>query len=453
MVERTPSYEELEAIVAQLREENRRLSERVETLEAELAEARQAAARQAAPFRRREALKKPDAEKKRPGRTAGHEGHYRQRPAQIDEAIEAPLPGCPHCQGELSDVRPCVQVIEELPPVSPRRIKLTTWCGHCARCGEVRSTHPLQTSTAVGAAGTHLGPRAQALAVALNHQLGLTMSRTCEALRVLSGLRLTPGGLSQLLARVGRRVASWHAEIRRQIRASDALYGDETSWYVAQPGWWLWVFTTPAATLYRVERGRGADVVRDTLGEDFHGVLVSDCLSSYNPIDCRKHKCIAHHLRALKEHAAVLERRGIFSRYLLCWKIHLQDVIETWKQRATYSATAYAEKLAQLERGVDNLLHEAPAEPEEEAFGNRLRRQRAHLLGCLHDPAAEPTNNRAERDLRPAVISRKISCGNRTLAGKITWETLRSIVVTAQKQGRDLLEELPRRLTLALPPP
>jgi transposase len=452
MLERTPSYEELETLVGQLRDENRRFAERVEALQAELAEARQAAARQAAPFRRREALKKPDAEKKRPGRAPGHEGHYRQMPEQIDETIEAPLPGCPHCHGELSDVRPCVQVIEELPPVTPRRIKLTTWCGHCAQCGEVRSAHPLQTSTAVGAAGTHLGPRAQALAVTLNHQLGLTMSRTCEALRVMSGLKLTPGGLSQLLARVGRRLEPWYAEIRRQIRESAAVFGDETSWYVTRP-WWLWVFTTPAATLYRVEPGRGADVVLDTLGEDFRGVLVSDCLASYNPIECRKHKCIAHHLRVLKERAAVLERRGIFSRYLLCWKIQLQDVIETWKQRDARSPAEYAEKVAQLQRGVDNLLDEAPAEPEEEAFGNRLRRVRAHLLGCLADPAAEPTNNRAERDLRPAVISRKLSCGNRTHAGKTTWETLRSIVVTAQKQGRDLLEELPRRLTLAIPPP
>ncbi len=164
MLERTPSYEDLEPLVGQLRDQNCRLTERVEALEAELAEARQAAARQAAPFRRREGLKKPAAEKKRPGRAPGHEGYYRPRPEQIDDTIEAPLPGCPHCHGELSDVRPCVPVIEELPPVTPRRIKLTTWCGNCPRCGEVRSTHPLQTSTAVGAAGTHLGPRAQALA-------------------------------------------------------------------------------------------------------------------------------------------------------------------------------------------------------------------------------------------------------------------------------------------------
>src|SRR5262249_61482838 len=75
----------------------------------------------------------------------------------------------------------------------------------------------------------------------------------------------------------------------------------ETSWSVGGRGPWLWVFTTASETVYRVESSRGRAVVTDTLGADFPGVLVSDCLASYEKVPYRTHKCIAHHLKAIAE--------------------------------------------------------------------------------------------------------------------------------------------------------
>jgi transposase len=440
-----PSYDELAELLREQAAEIARLKARIAELEEQL----RAALRPTAPFRRRESQKKPVEEHKRPGRAEGHEGCYRLRPSAVDQEIDVPLTGCPHCQGELDDVRRCEQIVEELPPVQPVRVKLTTWTGLCPRCGPVRSTHPLQTSTAVGAAGTHLGPRAQAVAILLAHQSGLSMRRACRTLDQLCGLRLSPGGLAQLLQRAAGRLEAWWAEIAQNIRDSRAVFADETSWYVGRPGWWLWVFTTPETTLYRVEDSRGSDVVHETLGSSFEGTLVSDCLASYNRIDCRKHKCIAHHLRVLSEHETALHKRGRSSSYLLMWKLHLKDVIATWKNRPNLSEVDYARKVLQLTRGVNQLLERSPPEPEEAAFRNRLRRQQDHLLGCLREPAAEPTNNRAERDLRPAVIDRKLSCGNKTHAGKHAWEVLRSVVTTIAKRRLDTIDALTPRLRLA----
>ena len=56
-----------------------------------------------------------------------------------------------------------------------------------------------------------------------------------------------------------------------------------------------------------------------------------------------------------------------------------------------------------LRRQAESLLNRSPPEAQEAKFRNRLVEQRRHLWGCLEEPAAEPTNNRAERDLRPAV--------------------------------------------------
>ncbi len=154
----------LQAENQSLRQRVRELEPLVTQLQQRIEELERAAARQAAPFRRQDKNKKPPGQHKPPGRPPGHPPAFRPPPTQIDEDIEMRLDQCPQCGGPLTDVQPCEQYIEDLPPVRPHVTKLTTYVGTCPCCGEVRSTHPLQVSTASGAAGTHLGARALALA-------------------------------------------------------------------------------------------------------------------------------------------------------------------------------------------------------------------------------------------------------------------------------------------------
>jgi hypothetical protein len=311
----------------------------------------------------------------------------------------------------------------------------------------------LQTSDATGAAGVHLGPRAAALAVVLNKHHGLTMRRTCSVLRELTGLRLTPGGLSQRIDRLADRVENDYENLVNQIRGSPVVNADETSWWVGGPGWWLWTFTCPDVTVYRVDESRAGQVVTDMLGEDFAGVLVSDCLSSYNPSEYRKHKCIAHHLRAIE--AALRLEDAKNSTYLQEWKQLFKNVIAVhrlWEQK-TLNDQAVAAKRVILDAEADRLLAHTPAPGGETKIHNRLNKQRDHLLGCLKDVRVEPTNNRAERSLRPAVIARKLSSGNKTDRGRKSWETLASLAATAHQTGKDFIQFLATRAALTYTPP
>jgi len=447
---------------AQLRQQNRkltqtvtRLGDQVEQLTQEVRQLRQqleqaqaAAARQAAPFRRREPLKKPPEQRKKPGRRAGHAGAHRRTPP-IDHLQVVPLPCCPRCGGAIHDVHRVEQVIEEIPPVKPVVYKVLTYRATCDRCGEVCSRHPLQTSEATGAAGVHLGPRAIALAVALNKHHGLTMRRTCKILRQLTGLELTAGGLSQMVDRVADRVAGDYEGLVNQIRGSPAVNADETSWWVGGPGWWLWTFTCPEVTVYRVDASRGSQVVDQVLGEDFAGVLVSDCLSSYDPATYRKHKCIAHHLRAIEAAGRLPGQTD--PTYLRQWRLLLKSVIalhRLWEEKVLTDDDIAAKRLA-LEAWVDQLLAQPCTQGGDARVKNRLAKQRPHLLGCLKDVRVEPTNNRAERALRPAVIARKLSCGNKTDRGRRSWQILASLGATCHQTGRDYIAFLADRLTLA----
>lgn len=424
----------------QLEEANGALRGRIEELEREVA-------RQAAPFRRRESRKVPPEQKKRPGRKGGHRGAYRRVPEYVDEEIEVPLPWCPCCAGPVEDRVPLVQYIEEIPPVRPKVIRLVTWQGECVRCGAVSSTHPLKTSGAQGVAGVHLGPRALALAALLNKHLGLSMRKTCRVLAQGLGLSITPGGLSQAMDRVADKVESSYEVLVERLRQSDAVFADETSWYVGEPGWWLWVFTNPEATLYVVHSSRGSQVVREVLGDEFAGMLVSDCLASYDPIDCRKHKCIGHHQKAIAK--ARDQPDTTDPRYLDRCKQFFQAVIYLYDLREILPAEDFAAKRAHLEATCRQLLDEPVTQAGDVAVQNRLLKQWPHLLGCLYEPAAEPTNNRAERQLRPAVISRKVSCGNKTERGKRTWEILSSLAATCQQNADDFIHYLVVRLPLA----
>jgi hypothetical protein len=433
----------LEQTVRDLLDQNRQLQEQFD-------EQARAAARQAAPFRRRPSQKVPEGSRKRPGRTPGHPGVHRVVPDHIDEHADVPLTGCPHCGGPVTAVEAIEQFIEEVPPVRPHVTRLVTYRGRCATCGEVHSSHPLQTSTATGAAKTQLGPRARALAAGLNKQFGLTMRKTCRVLRLVAGLALSPGGLAQAVQRTAAKVEPAFDSLVTEVRAAPAVFADETSWYVGAPGYWLWTFTTADATVYHVDHSRGRQVVLDTLGAGFAGILVSDCLASYEGLPYRMHKCIGHHQKAIAEARGRPDTKD--PGYLNEWKLLFTMVNALWKHRAALGEAEFLQQRGHLEAWLDRLLAEPRAQPGDEAIRHRIGKRRGVVLGCLDDPAAEPTNNRAERSLRdPGVIARKVSCGNKTEAGKTAWERLTSLAMSCQQRGHDFASWLATCLPLDAP--
>jgi hypothetical protein len=162
--------------------------------------------------------------------------------------------------------------------------------------------------------------------------------------------------------------------------------------------WWLWVFASPGETVYRVADSRGSRVVAEVLRSAFGGTLVSDCLASYDPAPYAKHKCIAHHQRAIAEARASPANPDL--TYLDHWRAFFRAVTAVWKLHGEVPEAHYQSLCARLEARRDELLAQPCVQPGDIAIRNRLSKQREHLLGCLREPAAEPTNNRAERALR-----------------------------------------------------
>jgi transposase len=447
----TPSAGDLAARIVELEEKIRLLEAENRELRDQLDEAMRKGARQAAPFRRRESLKVPEGSRKRPGRPKGHRGERRVVPDRIDEHVDVPPAGCPCCGGAVTDVEAVEQIVEEIPPIRPRVTRLVTYRGRCVVCGEVASTHPLQTSTASGAAKVQLGPNARAWAIALNKQFGLTTRKACRVLKGLVGLSLSPGGPALAAQRTATKVEPSYGRLIQDVRAAAAVFADETSWYVGGPGHWLWTFTTADATVYHVDPKRDRQVVLDMLGPDFDGVLVSDCLASYESLPYRRHKCVAHHQRAIAE--AKKRPDTPDPSHLDEWKLLFTMVATIWRHRESLGEELFHHQRAHVELWLDRLLAEPRDQPGDRAIQNRIGKRRDVVLTCLYNAAAEPTNNRAERSLRDVgVIARKVSCGNKTEAGKIAWERLTSLAVTCQQRGCDFAAWLAAALPLAAQP-
>ncbi|MBV8970522.1 MAG: IS66 family transposase [Verrucomicrobia bacterium] len=445
LAEMAPELDALRAQNVSLHQQLEVQTERIAQLEEALQAAQRAAHRQAAPFRIEE--KKRVLAPKRPGRKRGHPGLFRHKPEYIDEQIEVQL-CCPHCGGmQFKDHHAIEQRVEDLPSLRPYVTRLTTYQGTCVGCGQsVRSSHPLQMSLATGAAGVQLGPHALALAADLNKAKGLSMRKTCAVLRDCFGLQLSPGGLSQALDRLALKVKPQYDALAAELRQAPALHSDETSWWVAGPGWWLWVFTTQLLTFYVVVQSRGRELLQQILGKDFRGVLVSDCLAIYDGATALQQKCYAHHHKAIRQAKALHPDQG--EGFLCEVEAMLRAALALQQQKADLSPESFSDLRQTLEHKALQLLEPPRNEPNEQAVRNRLNKQRDHLFTFLDHDGVDATNNLAERQLRPAVIARKISCGNKTKKGAQTWQILTSLASTCTQRATSFIAEITRAAPL-----
>jgi len=422
-----------EAIVRQ-----QRAIEALEKRVAQLEEAlRQSGGGGAAPFRlephKRKAAPKP------PGRKPGHSGQFRLPPEVIDRTIEVPLERCPICGEPVEQSAPVEQTIIELPPVRPEAVRLITYRGRCRRCARVvQSVHPLQVSGACGAAAIQLGPRALASAALLRHGVGLTLRSCCAVLDKLFALRVSPAGLCRGLDRLARRMEGSYEDLAKQLHSSAVVHTDETGWWLENERSSLWVFTTLEQTLYRVVKHRDRATLHQTIAPNYKGVLVSDCLSVYDDATAVQQKCYAHHLKAI---SAAQAARASPSDWLKAIEMLLRSAMALGKQRGQLQPDQWQQRLRALHLAAHVVLEETPrACVHEEAVRARLWKQRDHLFVFLEHNGVDPTNNLAERQLRPAVIRRKLSCGNKTQRGAHTFEVLTSLAATCRQRGQDFLQ-------------
>lgn len=252
------------------------------------------------------------------------------------------------------------------------------------------------------------------------------------------GMALTPGGVTQALARVGRRAAPTYRALVGGVKASPVVAPDETGWRVGGRKAWLWAFAGQGVVVYRIAAGRGFDDAAAVLGEDYTGVLERDGWAPYRRFVKAAHQtCLAHLLRRCRELLADAQRGQAKTPHAV--RRILQDAlaIRDAREAGELDLAQAIAQTKQLGTRVDKLIAGRTEYAPNRRLLDHLGRERDALFTFLATPGVQATNWRAEQAIRPAVIARKAWGGNRTWTGAETWQVLASLLRTAAQQQRD----------------
>jgi transposase len=446
-----PGCQALQRRVAELEAQLERLTRLLE-------QQQRAGKRQAAPFAKGPPQPEPKKPGRKPGAAYGTKAH-RPPPDRIDETHEAPLPdACPDCGGALDETHVAHQYQVEIPR-RPIHRRFNVHVGRCRRCRRrVQGRHPLQTSDALGAAASQLGPDAQAAVVELNKQAGLPHGKVSRVLGSLFGIPLTPAGSTHTVLRAARRCEPVYATLRQSVAQSRWVVLDETGWHVGGHNAWLHALVGPAATAYAIDPTRSGAVAERILGAGYGGVMVHDGWSPYDNFERARHQqCLGHLLRRCREMAEVATRGAVRFPRRVAGLLH-----DALGLRDRHAAGRVSDRGLAVARGrLANELAEAIFPAKSNAANERLAQHLwdhlDHLLTFLGEPGLDATNWRAEPAIRFGVILRKVWGGNRTRAGARAQAVLMSVWRTCWQQGRSALDFLSQLLrggpvTLALPP-
>jgi hypothetical protein len=446
-----PQDLDLRAELARLRAENARLQEQLAAALAEIERLRRAGKRQATPFSTGTRTSQP----RKPGRKPG-QGSFTYRAAPAPDSITARVPvplatAVCRCGGALLPAGEEVVTVTDLPPhIIPEVTAYHLARACCAHCGQFqRATHPAVALDQRGATAHRLGPRLRATGHWLHYGLGLPLQKVPPLLFTLTGVRLTASALTQdALRRTHGAVGQVYQALRDQVQHAPVAYTDDTSWKVGGEGAFLMAFTTEETTVFQIRARHRNEEVREVLPSDYAGVLVSDRARSYDAAalqGVKQQKCLAHVQRSLS-----LALEGQWGR-ARCFPLHLQALLsEAMTLHRQFQAgelllEPFAAARARLQAGLTEHLRERPLRnPTHQKLLNELgwHHDRGNLLRFLYEPGVEPTNNRAERALRPAVIARKVSHCSKNAAGALAHAAFASVCVTLRQRGVGLVAAL-----------
>lgn len=413
----------------------------IEELRAEIESLKRSPHRSAAPFSKG----KRKAHPKRPGRKPG-QGPFARRAAfqgAPSQTIHAEVPPvCPYCGGTLKQESEETATSTDVPPrPQPVTTLYRVPVCRCRQCGRrVRGTAAGLAPDQAGATAHRVGPGVMAAAHTLHYDLGIPVRKVPAVLRELTGVSLTQSAITQdALRRMAGPVGAVYQNLRGQVRETPVVYTDDTGWRIRGETAFLMGFDTDRSTVYQIRDQHRNEEVREIIPSDYAGVMVSDRGKSYEAQELAgvaQQKCLAHLLRNVSE--VVASKRGrdrLFGKKLMAL---LREGLALWHARGDLQRAEFRTRCQQLNEQLKQHLRCRTLRDDDNQRlldGIGLQHDRGHLLRFLEREGVEPTNNRAERILRPAVIARKVSQCSKNRSGAEAFAAFVSIAQTARKKA------------------
>jgi len=380
---------------------------------------------------------------RKPGGQPGHKGHRRELipVEEVDERHDVKPACCNGCHGALrgEDAEPVRRQVVELPVMKPLVIEYRLHALCCRRCGVTTRGELPSDAPRLG-----FGIRLCAMVALLTGKCRLS-KRTTRAL-LKDGFRVDVGlgSISNIEREMSRSMASAVEAARSHVRGSPVVHADETSWRQTRRKAWLWTAATPDVTVFRIDRRRSGFVARELLGASFDGVAVSDRFSGYSWLPLEQRQVCWAHLR--RDFQDMVDRDDEGSWIGAALLDHIRPMFRWWRQLrdGDMTRTRFQLRMRTVERHVrtDLVIGSMCASDKTAGTCAELRKLEPALWTFVREPGVEPTNNFAERAIRPAVLWRKGSFGTHSEHGSRFVERILSVVASLKQQGRNALEFL-----------
>lgn len=388
--------------------------------------------------------------RKQLGGQLGHVGFGRSLPPKIDQTVRVYFKTCPQCKSVLKRSSSFeTHTVEDIPQLESVKIITTQykqerqWCDHCHQ--------EVVAKSAMIVPHSKLGLNLIIQVLIFKYVCRMSLAVLVETLNQTYGVQITTATIVNTLQRVKIWLGeddsgnSEYGNLLKAIRSSPIKHADETAWRIKGINGWLWAFLTKTEVYYTIEETRGGGVPETVLGVSKTGqksadVLVRDDYSGYKNLKLNQQSCWAHLLRKSKEEVKQKHCSKQMTTLHQTLKQLFSELDNILKQ--PFSLAKRQRYFEDYSKQIQTIIQTKFRALDAKRIQTRIKNQNNNLLTALLHQDVPLTNNPAERQIRPAVIIRKISGGSRSVTGAETFATNFSVIQSIRMQNKPLVSTL-----------
>jgi transposase len=366
-------------------------------------------------------------QKKQGGAPKGREGFGRQQfeAKEADEVhrLKVDEKDCPECGGKLESRGIEARCVVDALLTEAKRVLYECQVKQCQSCKKQISRKPLVQP------GFLYGNGLISNAIVDHLASGIPLRKVAQ----IFGKGVSSGALIRIFHGLAKKWEPAVKQLEKEYRASELRHADETGWRTDGKNGYAWLFCTPEISLFHFGKSRSSETPRSVLGTDpLNGVLVVDRYGGYNQMPCPIQYCYAHLLRDLQDIEKKFPKNKEAKVFVETLAPLFADAMKLRREAA--SDELYYREAKQIQAQM--LLHcRGPAKNLAiQTFQNLILDNQHRLFHWVTNRQIPPDNNRAEGELRPTVIARKMSFGSQSQKGAETRSILMSVIHTAAKR-------------------
>jgi len=371
------------------------------------------------------------------GAIIGHAGYGRKKSSRVDQTKYIHLSHCPCCNNKLNQSSSYhIRTIEDIPlpqaTITTRYHIQRQWCGKCQK--EVRGSPPGSLP------GFRIGLNLISWLMVQKYSLRLPLNLISQSLKEQYECSLTTGAIQNTFHRLKHQFTDQYQQILAKIQRGRVKHADETGWRVNGQNNWCWLITNDKSAYYTITESRSKGVAKELIGKISKGILVRDDYRAYQKLPLQQQSCWAHLLRKSHElsnsdnasdtvKVLHLELKKMFNE--------IQTIIDKpFKQKQR------KKEYDQYLNKIRLIINRRYNDQDSQKIQTRIRNQEKNLITAIINPNVPLTNNKAERQIRPMVVTRKISGGSQSKAGAQTHAVNMTIMQTLKLEGKNLFTGL-----------